>query len=537
MAYLVLARKWRPQTFDEVVGQNHIIQTLKNALQNGRLAHAYLFTGPRGIGKTSVARILAKAVNCQEGPTSQPCGQCLLCRQITEGEEIEALREIDGASNRGIEEVRQLRENVKFIPVTGRYKVYIIDEVHMLTPEAFNALLKTLEEPPPHVIFVLVTTEPHRIPLTIVSRCQRFDFRRLSVRELVARLERVAREEKVAITSEALYLIAHQSEGSLRDAESMLDQLISYKGNEIAISDVRAMLGMVSRETFDFFLDIIRRRDTAQGIDLVEELTNAGYDPRQFLRDLMGYLRNLLLVKIHSRPEALIDLTDEEIEKFRMLAEKFTAEELLVIIQIVSKAEEELRRTANPRLVLELTFMRLTRMERILSWEEILSRLEDLYQQVKSMGGKDVPLPISSLVDQPEKEKKELVNDNNLSPEQILQQWSRILEEVKSERRALAEFLLHGEPIAVKDGTIILGFPQNLAFSKEGIEKPENRKILEESLKKILQNDYRIKCTLINSRESTSSPSPLEEPMIRKVMEIFQGEIVGVSPISSVEEA
>lgn len=548
MAYLVIARKWRPQTFDEVVGQNHITQTLKNALLGGRIAHAYIFSGPRGVGKTSVARILAKAVNCQEGPTPQTCGKCLLCRQITSGEEIEALREIDGASNRGIDEIRQLRENVKYLPVGGRYKVYIIDEVHMLTTEAFNALLKTLEEPPSHVIFILVTTEPQRIPLTIISRCQRFDFRRLSVKELVVHLTKIAQEEKIKIASEALYLIAHQSEGSLRDAESMLDQLISFKGDDISISDVRAMLGMVSRETFDAFLEVISQKDTARGIDLVEESINGGYDPRQFLRDLLSYLRNLLLVKIHSRPGSLVDLPEEEIENFRTRGEKFTVEGLLLIIQVVLRAEEELRRAANPRLILELTLVRLTRLGSVLTWEEIMIRLEDLSQQIKNNPEKEIPLPVSSVEEIPKPPKKEPENAGGTTfepipslPEkdfllsQILQIWPQVLEEVKLKRRGLAEFLSRSEPRAVKDKNLVLGFSPNFSFSKEGMEKPENRKILEESLKKLLHQDYRIKCIIIDSGET--SPYPTEEPTIQKVMEAFQGEIVKSSPISSIEEA
>ena len=271
MSYIVLARKWRPQNFDEVVGQPHITTTLKNAISLGRVAHAYLFTGPRGIGKTSTARILAKALNCTQGPTIHPCDRCDSCKEIMVSNSLDVL-EIDGASNRGIDEIRNLRENVRFAPAKGRFKVYIIDEVHMLTQEAFNALLKTLEEPPHHVKFIFATTRPHKIPPTILSRCQRFDFKRIPVNDLLAKLKNIAEVEKLKVSKEALFYIARVSEGSMRDAESILDQLASFCDSTIEVNDVVSVLGKVDQDVLFELAQALIDKDAGKGLGLINEL-------------------------------------------------------------------------------------------------------------------------------------------------------------------------------------------------------------------------------------------------------------------------
>jgi len=279
MEYLVLARKWRPQVFEDVLGQEHVGKTLKNAIRLGRVAHAYLFSGPRGVGKTSVARILAKALNCEKGPVEIPCNSCVNCREITEGSSMD-VNEIDGASNRGIDEIRELRENVKFAPASSRYKIYIIDEVHMLTKEAFNALLKTLEEPPPHVIFVFATTETHKVPATILSRCQRFDFRRLSLRNITDNLRRIASMEGIRISDAGLTLIAEASEGSVRDAQSLFDQAISFAGTEIGDGEVEELLGTADRRFLFSLSEAVLARDAAACLRIIEEAYFAGLDMR-----------------------------------------------------------------------------------------------------------------------------------------------------------------------------------------------------------------------------------------------------------------
>jgi len=269
-SYLVLARKWRPQLFEEVVGQQHITQTLQNAISQKRVAHAFLFTGARGVGKTSTARILAKALNCEKGPQINPCDQCTNCQEVTHGNSMDVI-EIDGASNRGIDEIRELKENVRYTPAKSRYKIYIIDEVHMLTKEAFNALLKTLEEPPPHIIFIFATTEPHKIPATILSRCQRYDFKRIPFREVIGSLKRIVEEEKIQISQRGLLSIAQESEGSLRDAQSLLDQVIAYAGKNIRDEDIAEVLGLIDRKILNDTIEAIANRDVERCMEVIED--------------------------------------------------------------------------------------------------------------------------------------------------------------------------------------------------------------------------------------------------------------------------
>ena len=304
MSYLVLARKMRPQVFEEVIGQRHITQTLQNAISQNRVAHAFLFTGARGVGKTSTARILAKALNCEKGPSINPCNQCTSCREISAGNSMDVI-EIDGASNRGIDEIRELRENVRYTPAKSRYKIFIIDEVHMLTREAFNALLKTLEEPPSHILFVFATTEPHKIPTTILSRCQRYDFKRIPLREIAENLKRITETEEVRVTPRGLLSIARESEGSMRDAQSLLDQVISYAGKEIKDEDLVDVLGLVDRKLLHDTIDAIAKQDAGRCMEIVEQVYQYGYDVQHFCRELLQTLRNLILLKVAERPRIL----------------------------------------------------------------------------------------------------------------------------------------------------------------------------------------------------------------------------------------
>ena len=296
-SYLVLARKWRPQVFEEVLGQRHITQTLQNAISQRRVAHAFLFAGARGVGKTSTARILAKALNCDTGPQVNPCNHCANCQEITNGSSMDVI-EIDGASNRGIDEIRELRENVRYTPAKGHYKIYIIDEVHMLTKEAFNALLKTLEEPPPHIVFIFATTEPHKIPATILSRCQRYDFKRIPLREIRESLKRIVGQEEIQISQRGLITIAQESEGSLRDAQSLLDQVIAYGGKNIRDEDIAEVLGLIDRKILNDTVEAIADKDVARCMEIIEHVYHFGYDLQHFCRELLQYLRNLILIKV-----------------------------------------------------------------------------------------------------------------------------------------------------------------------------------------------------------------------------------------------
>jgi DNA polymerase-3 subunit gamma/tau len=356
MAAQALYRKWRPQTFDAVVGQEHITRTLRNALRASRVGHAYLFTGPRGTGKTTMARLLAKAVNClAEAPDDRPCNACTICQALNEGRLLDLI-EIDAASNRGIDEIRDLRERVGFRPNEARYKVYVIDEVHMLTEPAFNALLKTLEEPPPHIIFVLATTEPHKIPETILSRCQRFDFRRLTVDEIVGRLSDLARREDLAFEPQALTAIARHATGSLRDSESLLDQLIAYGDETITLAQVQAVLGTGSFRVVSDLVGHLAANDVAGGLDAINQAIDDGIAPGQLNRQVVEYLRGLMLIQVGDGDQ-LLNLPQETLEIMRDQAARIPFRQVVQSLKLFNDAGRALKASLHPQLPLELAFV------------------------------------------------------------------------------------------------------------------------------------------------------------------------------------
>ncbi len=389
MEYLVLARKWRPQDFEAVVGQSHVVTTLKNAILQRRIAHAFVFSGPRGVGKTSIARILAKSLNCETGPTTTPCQVCSACREITEGVALD-VREIDGASNRGIDEIRELRENVRFSPVSTRYKIYIIDEVHMLTREAFNALLKTLEEPPSHVIFIFATTETQKIPPTILSRCQCYDFRRLSVRQIADQLRKIARDESIEISENGLLWIAEAADGGMRDAQSIFDQIISYSGKVIEDQAIEDLLGRSDRQFLFLLSQAVLTGNAAQCLAVVEDAYYSGIDMSYFYQALQGHFRNLLLAKIADTDRLLADLSEHDVARLHEQVRDVSRETLLRLMDIVMGEEENIRKSQMPRLNIEQTVVRMAYLPPLIPIAEILDKMDVLRQKIiQNEAGRD----------------------------------------------------------------------------------------------------------------------------------------------------
>ena len=416
MSYLVLARKWRPQSFEDIAGQAHITRTLQNAIRTQRIAHAYLFTGVRGVGKTTAARIIAKALNCEKGPTPTPCNECSHCREITNGSCLDVL-EIDGASNRGIDEIRQIIENVRYQPAKCRFKIYIIDEVHQVTKDAFNALLKTLEEPPPAVKFILATTEPHRLPETILSRCQRFDFRRIPLREIVQRLEDIAKREGLAITSGALVLLAREADGSMRDAQSLLEQVLacaapgSETGVDSAVDEslLQDVLGLAQRRLLYELSAAVFQGDAQRCVEIVAEAVVQGRDLGRLSRDLVEHFRNLTVARLSGdnagagakglaglTGDQLLDLPDQEVVDLTAQAQGAALETLLDYFDFMAAGDEEVARSSHPRFALEATLIRLATLPKTLPVAELLERLDQLEGRLGGTRGTVAALPKES---------------------------------------------------------------------------------------------------------------------------------------------
>jgi DNA polymerase-3 subunit gamma/tau len=380
--YEVIARKWRPQRFDEVIGQRHITETLKNEIQSGRIAQAFLFSGIRGIGKTSAARILAKALNClqSDSPTPEPCNQCDACLAVTNGTATDVM-EIDGASNRKIEHIRELRENIKFAPAKFRYKVYIIDEVHMLTKEAFNALLKTLEEPPQHAIFILATTDVHKVPITITSRCQRFNFRAVSFAKLSQALRRITDAESISVDEQSLFYIARRSEGSVRDAQSILEQVIAYCGKEIAQGKVLELLGIVGSESLQTTVEAILCEKPEDILEAIDSLVVQGHDLEQFYQELLVYIRNLLVVKLSPDAGHLIENSMISAETLQKQIESHSLQELQTIFKYLLRTEPLVKQSAYPRFTLEVALLQASQMRSFETFDMTLQTLNKLGEQ------------------------------------------------------------------------------------------------------------------------------------------------------------
>jgi DNA polymerase-3 subunit gamma/tau len=544
MEYLVLARKWRPQVFEDVLGQEHVVKTLKNAIRLGRVAHAYLFSGPRGVGKTSVARILAKALNCEKGPVEIPCNSCVNCREITEGSSMD-VNEIDGASNRGIDEIRELRENVKFAPASSRYKIYIIDEVHMLTKEAFNALLKTLEEPPPHVIFVFATTETHKVPATILSRCQRFDFRRLSLRNITDNLRRIASMEGIRISDAGLALIAEASEGSVRDAQSLFDQAISFAGTEIGDGEVEELLGTADRRFLFSLSEAVLARDAAACLRIIEEAYFAGLDMKVFYGMLLNHFRNLLLVKITAADTGIVELSPDDISRLKEQAGNSSGETLQRLLDILLGEEEAVRRSLEPRLNLEFTLVRMARLQPMIAVDEILSRMEDMERRLLQKGGGQPPPARREAASEREKaptDRGPVMDPVTAAPADPVSgddPWDAFRDFVKKKSHPLWSKIEPGQFLGYENRVLRIGFPEGYLFLEHFKEKEEQAR-LEEIAAEFYREAVTVKIETLkagnpsagNHETAASAPNhrvgdirreALNHPILQKIMDVFEG--------------
>lgn len=516
MVYKALYRQWRPKDFRELVGQEHVSKTFVNALKKGRIAHAYLFAGPRGTGKTSTARILAKAVNCQSPIDSQPCNQCDNCNNINNGRSLDVI-EIDAASNRGIDEIRDIREKVNFAPNHGKYKVYIVDEVHMLTAEAFNALLKTLEDPPAHVIFILATTEIHKIPPTILSRCQRYDFRKIAPVDIEERLEEILKSNDISAEEGVLSLIVKKADGGLRDAISFLDQCLSYNQDDITLSVAYEVLGLVKSEILFSISDAMQKKDTAKLLVEINQILKDGIESSQIIRDMLEHFRNMVILLVCGLQSQLVLSGQEEKKRYYEQAEKFGIEWLTKAVSVLSKVEVESRWRPNMRIVLETTLISLLHDRKSIIDKEIARK--ETKQEIKQKEVEQKEIPQEEVL-----QDKAIENHkgNNDDVKLVVEKWPQIMKSIKEHKKTVYAFLTVCEPKNIVGDKIQLCFKSGYTFHKEKIEEPENIKIIQTVLKEELGVDYRLEC-YIEKKETE-----VKDPGLQKALDIFGSDIVNI---------
>ncbi len=579
MSYTVMARKRRPQAFETVVAQSHVTTTLQNAIRQGRVAQSYLFSGPRGTGKTTMARLLAMALNCEQGPTAEPCRECASCVAIRQGNSMDVL-EIDGASNRGIDEIRQLREEVGYAASQGKRKVYIIDEVHMLTTEAFNALLKTLEEPPAHVVFVFATTEAHKVPETILSRCQRYNFRRIPPVAIVEELKMAVIEEGVTAEESALFLIARKADGGMRDALSLLDQVIAFSDADVTENAVQNLLGLIPRDVYFDLTQAIVDRNGARALEIVDQLAREGSDLGEFVAGLMAHFRHLLVAC------AAGDLTDENLpeadrKQYAEVAAQFEEADLVRMFNAVGELEAQIGRVNEPRFWLELTVMKLVQMTSSIDLQVLISRLEQLERGLKSQGtvsgraptgtrqplSRPKPLPKQNAT-LPEQDTRAKVENSKLPPPTIApkssppqqdgngrplpesteeeippmpevssgeppdfsvikNKWEQLVQEIKSKKMSLGTFLAEGRPQSMDGRHLVVAFQKHREFHANQVRR--SRAMIEEVALDVFGDTVTISCEVVyedNKEQIVEEKGAEEDERVQMVMQVFSGEVI-----------
>ncbi len=526
MKYQVIARKFRPQVFEDVVGQKPIVQTLQNAVQMDRIGHAYLFSGPRGVGKTTTARILAKSLNCAEGPTITPCNRCPACEEISAGRSIDVF-EIDAASNTGVDNIRELRESAKYAPARSRYKIFIIDEVHMLSTSAFNALLKILEEPPPHVVFIMATTERHKLPATVLSRCQQFTFRTISPVEIQAHLQQIAECEGVSIDERALSYIVKASEGSMRDAQSLLDQIISFSGQQVIDEDVRDLLGLIPSEILDRTLEALAGRDSKALIENIGQVVDQGLNLQQYLREFVSRVRDMLVLKLGLEERILG--SSEEKRALGARAERFSEQDLIRFFDILLRLENELRWASQPRFHLEVGFVKLAKIAHVRD-------IEDVLREVKHSGGTGSLTPSTPVATaprmtpaptepphQPRRDEKTTVPDSFTFADIFRRR-------VEDKSATTAVHLQKAERIGQTESGIDIFLRNGTALAM--LQTKDHKTVLDAVATELVGKAVSVSLIMKEqwSHDGVAAESAKNEPLVKRFLEVFRGDLAQVKP-------
>ncbi|MGL5648821.1 MAG: DNA polymerase III subunit gamma/tau [Clostridium sp.] len=533
MAYTALYREWRPKTFDDVIGQEHITTTLKNQILNDRIAHAYLFCGTRGTGKTSTAKVFAKALNCLNSKDGEPCNECENCKRIDEGLLMD-VTELDAASNNGVDKIRDIIDDAKYPPQEARFKIYIMDEVHMLSTGAVNAFLKTLEEPPKNVIFILATTDPQKLPITILSRCQRFDFKRIGNETIVKRLRTIVDFKGILAEDKSLELIARVSDGAMRDALSILDQAIAMGDGKVDYSELIEMLGLVTNEYLFQIVSACIERDIEKSMQIIDKIVYAGKDIYLFIKDLIAHYRNLMMVKVTNNPEEVLDMSLENIKLLQEQSERIRVEEIMRCIRIFQECENDAKATKQARLYLELSVIKVCKIQYDTSNEVILARINKLENTLKSgkiavtsveVSGEtqkgstkaetktSAPTPKKRVVSEPIDENSTVTIDD------VKRAWKDILESFKNRRQMIIyASITTGKPVSCSGGVITVNYDNQYSFSKDRLEKPENNKIVNDVFTEILKARVRVEFTVDAGADEVKSA---EDELVNIIGEDF----------------